>query len=100
MTDTKAVLDCPMDESNPTGASNVRGYLQALLLMVWAEGEGFSGKRPFGESGWEYDLYIPLAKAGLVEGLVMDEDGYVAEFPKESQQAADQMVADAIRAMG
>lgn len=24
--------------------------------MLWVEGEGFSGKRPFGNSGWEAEL--------------------------------------------
>ncbi len=32
------------------------------------EGEGFSGKRPFGNSCWESDLYWPLAKADVIEG--------------------------------
>ena len=46
----------------------VREYLHKLLETLWIEGEGFSSKRPFGNSGWENDLIIPLVKAGFVEG--------------------------------
>lgn len=54
----------------------VLDYLRALLVTLWEEGEGFSGKRPFGNSGWEYDLYVPLIKAGFIIGE-LDGDGYV-----------------------
>jgi hypothetical protein len=30
----------------------IRDYLRILLETLWEEGEGFSGKRPFGNSGW------------------------------------------------
>ena len=51
------ILDLPMDpDSNDAGASSIRGYLKTLLTTLMAEGEGFSGKRPFGNSGWEYEL--------------------------------------------
>lgn len=52
----------------------IRDYLKTLLMTVWEEGESFSGKRPFGNSGWEYDLYAPLVKAGAVPGT-LDADG-------------------------
>lgn len=51
----------------------IRDYLCELLLNVWEERETFSGKRPFGNSNWEYDLYKPLVKNGVVEGK-MNED--------------------------
>lgn len=53
--DIQAVLNCPLEE-NDSGANTVKGYLKALLSTLWDECEGFSGKRPFGNSGWEYDL--------------------------------------------
>jgi hypothetical protein len=46
---------------------------------VWDEGESFSGKRPFGNSDWEYDLYVPLIQAGFIEGK-LDADGYIDEW--------------------
>jgi hypothetical protein len=55
---------------------SIREYLHELLTELWREGEGFSGKRPFGNSGWEYDLYKPLIQAGVVPGSI-DEDGYI-----------------------
>lgn len=66
---------------------SIREYLCELLLVLWAEGEGFSGKRPFGNSGWEHDLYKPLIKAKLVPGE-LDEDGYL--------ETVDQFKADAL----
>lgn len=63
----------------------VRDYLYKLLETLWNEGEEFSGKRPFGNSGWEFDLYVPLIKAGFIKGK-LDEDGYIEEF--DNKQAA------------
>lgn len=56
-------------------SGTIRDYLFSLLSTLWDEQEGFSGKRPFGDSGWEYDLYVPLIKAGIVSGE-LDADGY------------------------
>lgn len=61
----------------------VRDYLHTLLLTVWEEGESFSGKRPFGNSGWEYDLFIPLIKAGFISGE-LDEDDHPTTFESAS----------------
>lgn len=44
----------------------LRGYLVHLLVTLWAEGEGFSGKRPFGDSGWQWDVQNDLEEAGVV----------------------------------
>jgi hypothetical protein len=57
---------------------SIREYLHALLDRLWDEGESFSGKRPFGNSGWEYDLYKPLIVAGVIKGS-LDIDGYIAD---------------------
>jgi hypothetical protein len=38
----------------------IREFLQKLLLTLFEEMEGFSGKRPFGNSGWDGDLIICL----------------------------------------
>jgi hypothetical protein len=71
--DGKAILDLPM-EQNDSKATTIRGYLKALLTDLWEEGECFSGKRPFGNSGWEWDLYRALVKGGAIKGRI-DEDG-------------------------
>lgn len=53
-------------EPNDAHAKTIRGYLEELLKRVWDQGESFSGKRPFGNSGWERELYDPLIEAGLM----------------------------------
>ena len=57
----------------------IKEYLKELLVSLWEQGEGFSGKRPFGNSGWEWDLYKPLIVGGAVKGVV-DEYGDIDEF--------------------
>lgn len=69
------ILDLEMPE-NDANAATIRGYLKALLYALWEEGEGFSGKRPFGNSGWEFELYRALIKGGAVAGE-LDEYGCV-----------------------
>ena len=73
----------------------IREYLHALLKTLWDEGEGFSGKRPFGNSGWEGDLEAPLVRAGYVTGLV-DKNGDVFSVDQEEYSC---FVFDLIAAM-
>jgi hypothetical protein len=84
---------------NDANASTVRDYLIALLAALWEEGQGFSGKRPFGNSGWRYDLYEPLGRAGLIQ-VTLDEVGYIDDFPDSERRRADRLIAAAIQAMG
>jgi hypothetical protein len=88
------VLDVTM-EPNDSDATTIRGYLCALAAAVWNEGEGFSGKRPFGNSGWDSDLYLALVKADLIEG-VLDEDGYLEDA--DWDQGRD-LINEAIKAL-
>ena len=85
------ILDLPMDD-NDAKAATVRDYLKALLATLWERDEGFSGKRPFGNSGWKYDLYLPLIKAGIVTGK-LDHEGFVEEV---AEAEADELIAKAI----
>lgn len=59
------VLALPLP-SNDAGAATVRDYLKALLLTLWREGEAFSGKRPFGNSGWDSELLDAIPEAACV----------------------------------
>ena len=72
----------------------VRDYLCALLETLWREREGFSGKRPFGNSGWELALFAPLIVAGHIPGKV-DEDGFVDDC---DESAASTYIAQLINA--
>lgn len=71
---TSEILALPIKCDDVPKAKTVADYLKALLAKVWEEGEGFSGKRPFGNSGWENDLFIPLVKAGVIEGEMDPEE--------------------------
>lgn len=89
---TMNVLDVPMIE-NDAQATTIREYLQLLLITLWKEEECFSGKRPFGNSCWQSDIYNSLYNAGLISGS-LDEDGWLFEF---NQEEADELILSAIR---
>lgn len=95
--DAQEILDTPM-ERNDSGASTVRGYIIALAAEVWRHGEGFSGKRPFGNSGWHFDVYAALIKAGHVAGT-FDEDGFIDELSEEERDKADLLISNAIASL-
>ena len=60
------VLDVPLGD-NEAGAADLRGYLVALLRRLWIDGEGFMGKRPFCDPGWQYDVYRALIRHGFID---------------------------------
>ena len=86
------LLNLKVESSDHDDDLTIKGYFKLLLTELWREAECFSGKRPFGNSGWEYDLYKPLIKAGAVKGE-LDEDGYIDECDNE---AADKLVFELI----
>lgn len=63
-------LNVVIPRSDAGDGITVKDYLYQLLNTLWEEGEGFSGKRPFGNSCWEYDLLRPLVVAGFISGTV------------------------------
>jgi hypothetical protein len=64
--EAKAILDLKMND-NDADADTVRDYLKALVREVWVEEEGFSGKRPFGNSGWRWELLDTLTEHGVIK---------------------------------
>lgn len=76
------VLDMPIRDRD-SGAKTPRDYFKRLLTTLWREVEEFSGKRPFGNSGWDWDLGIALTKAGYSHDfqklVTLDEDGLVED---------------------
>lgn len=66
-------LDLPMVD-NSGEAKTFREYFKKLLQTLMEEGEGFSGKRPFGDSSWEYDLYDSLIENKIIESIESFED--------------------------
>lgn len=100
MSDTKAptpqqILDLPMGEDNDSGAATVRGYLIALLAVVWDEGDDLN---PFGNSGWKWDLYRALVTAGYVSSP-FDEHGYVTRGTGFNERVASRLITSAIKAL-
>ena len=81
----------PMQE-NDADAKTIGEYLLKLLLTLWDEKESFSGKRPFGNSSWEYEIYTALISSGVIMGS-LDEEGYVIDVDWE---AADIIVREII----
>ena len=69
----KEILNLPMID-NDVDADTIGNYLKLLLLELWVKGEGFSGKRPFGNSDWQWKIYESLAKAGKIQVLYYDEE--------------------------
>lgn len=87
------LLQMPMPEWG-----TLTDFLLNLLSTLWAQGESFSGKRPFGDSGWQFEVYEALVRAGHLPGT-LDEDGFLEEFSANSMKAADELVERAIWAL-
>lgn len=86
-------------QGGPREGAPVGEYLGSLLHMVWEFGEGFDGKRPFGDSGWQWEIYEVLLRAGLIPGT-LTADGWAEEFDRAAGDAlitrcVDAMVAGA-----
>ena len=79
-------------EMKDEAGETIRRKLHKLLSTLWEEKEGFSGKRPFGDSGWPYEFYEILIKNRAVEGSI-DENGYIERL---NTKKADQVIAACI----
>lgn len=79
------ILNLPMGK-NDADAETLGDYLKALLTTLWREGESFSGKRPWGNSGWEYDIYQCLVSNNAVPGS-LDDEGYLDSFDEKKANA-------------
>lgn len=96
--DAQLILGLPMDpDTNDAGASTVRDYLVSLLAALWREGEWFGGKRPFGNSGWSWELYKPLVKAGVIPGK-LDTDGFLDDCDADAGEDAIAAAIEGLRA--
>lgn len=85
------ILDLKMEE-NDAGAETIRDYLKALLMSVIEEEESFSGKRPFGNSGWKWELYQALIVHKAIKGK-LDADGCIDEC---DEYKAEKLIRKAI----
>lgn len=55
-------------------------YFHILNKKLWREEESFSGKSPFGNSGWQHEILHAAAMSGILETVVFDDDGYIEEM--------------------
>lgn len=68
-----------------------REWISKVLLKLEREVDGFSGKRPFGNSGWHVDLEVALAIVDpeiVLEGPTYDSDGYLERFRADKLRVA------------
>lgn len=87
-------LDTPFYSNDLREKTTLRGYFQKLLLTLWDELDSFSGKRPFGDSSWDAQLGLDLAKAGIIKSVPSewDDEGY-------DETELDQVVIEAINSL-
>lgn len=89
------LLHLPLGD-NDAQAATVGEYLGLLLSTLWLQADGFSAKRPFGNSDWQPIVYMAMVKAGLATGVVYEEYGF--EYLDEVDEvAADEIILQAIR---
>jgi hypothetical protein len=88
-------------QPNDADAETIGDYLVKLLANVWNEGEGFSGKRPFGNSGWKMEIGEALVRAGVIDGKwdSDDEDPEYRWLDTYDHAACNRIVAAAIQAL-
>lgn len=60
------------------GDVSLREFFCTLLVKLWDDPCGFSGKRPWGNSDWDAPVYAVLIKAGVITGE-LDSDGYIKD---------------------
>lgn len=81
-------LLCLKFDSQELGRTvTLKQYFILLAQTVWDEAEGFSGKRPWGNSSWQYEVYAAMIRNGFKGKL--DEDGSVEEI---DTRAADETI--------
>lgn len=61
-----------LQEPGPDGYDTVREWLRDALYALLTETEGFSGKRPLGNSGWYFEIEEALAKHGVTITELLD----------------------------
>jgi hypothetical protein len=93
----RQILDLPLPADNDADAATIRDYLIKLLSELWREEAGFNSKLPFGNSGWQYDIYVPLIRAGLIAGILDEYDDVSDDF---EYRDADKVILAAIAELG
>lgn len=80
----KEILELKFESTDLGKEISIKDFFKELLTTLFREGECFSGKRPFGNSGWDWDLKICLAKNGIIKG---EYDSKYDDWDFDSQEA-------------
>lgn len=70
----KEILNLKFNRGDMYNIKTLGDYLKKLFKTLWREGEGFSSKRPLGNSDWQWEVYYVLVKNGLVNGTIDEYD--------------------------
>lgn len=62
------ILDMTFESRDLGRVVTVRYYLSRLAWVIWDQGEGLRGKKPFGNSGWQHELAGCLIDHGRIGG--------------------------------
>lgn len=97
MTEYQRILDLQFYSKDLARTLTVRDYLVRLLATLWADGEDFNPRRPFGSSGWRTDLEKLLYKEGIVFGTFDEKNGLLL---KSDTLVFNRIMLNVIKAMG
>lgn len=93
--DGKAILALPLPDYIYDDVSTIGEYLRLTLRTLILEGEDFSGKRPLGDSDWDYLLLLGLIRAKVIPGRINEynepEDFDWSDFNKAMFKAINAM---------
>ena len=73
--DYKNILETKFRSMDFKDKITIKDYFKELLKALWQEVDDFSGKRPLGNSYWQYDVYAALVVAGAVDGTLKENGG-------------------------
>ncbi|MBP3933437.1 MAG: hypothetical protein J6D44_06155 [Pseudomonas sp.] len=85
------LLDFVWSFPDAGGDMPIRDYLRELLATLWMKQDCFSGKRPFGNSCWDIDLYRALCGAGAIDAP-LDENGIYDPISGEQMRKGHKII--------
>ncbi len=98
--DMVRALQAPV-EIEGADVATIGELLGNLAAGTWSN-SNWNGKRPFGNSGWHWDVYAALIKAGLISGRIeIDAEGsYVETLNDDERAKADALILAACAYLG
>lgn len=91
----KEILELKFESTDLGREISIRDFFKELLTALFKEGECFSGKRPFGNSGWDYDLCVCLVKNEVIKGKCL-KYGDLDDWDYDSAEA-DKKILELIK---